>query len=113
MGSNLVITKEIENYINKHSLKLNPIQKEIILYNDTRAGKIFDIFINLLIILSIVTFTIETLPNLNDSTISLLNYIEIFVVAVFSIEYILRLILDENRKKYIFNFITSIGITSY
>ena len=29
------ITKEIENYINNHSLELNPIQKEIILYNDS------------------------------------------------------------------------------
>ena len=35
MGSNLEITKEIENYINNHSLELNPIQKEIILYNDS------------------------------------------------------------------------------
>ena len=35
MGSNLVITKEIENYINNHSLELTTIQKEIISYNDS------------------------------------------------------------------------------
>ena len=35
MGSNLAINKEIENYINEHSFQLNPIQKEIILYNET------------------------------------------------------------------------------
>ena len=34
MGSNLVINKEIEKYINDHSLQLNPIQKEIILHNE-------------------------------------------------------------------------------
>jgi len=34
MGSNLSVNKEIEEYINNHSLKLNPIQKEIILYNE-------------------------------------------------------------------------------
>ena len=34
MGSNLVINKEIEKYINDHSLKLNSTQKEIISYND-------------------------------------------------------------------------------
>ncbi|GIS66898.1 MAG: hypothetical protein CM1200mP5_6820 [Candidatus Pelagibacterales bacterium] len=28
MGSNLVITKEIENYINNHSLELTTVQKE-------------------------------------------------------------------------------------
>ena len=34
MGSNLVITKEIENYINNHSLELSTFQKEIISYNN-------------------------------------------------------------------------------
>ena len=33
MGSNIVITKEIENYINNHSLELNSVQKEIISFN--------------------------------------------------------------------------------
>ena len=35
MGSNLGINKEIEEYINNHSLKLNSIQKEIISYNES------------------------------------------------------------------------------
>ena len=35
MGSNLAITKEIENYINNHSLELTAIQKEIISYNNS------------------------------------------------------------------------------
>jgi len=35
MGSNIVITKEIENYINNHSLELTEVQKEIILYNNS------------------------------------------------------------------------------
>ena len=34
MGSNLVINKEIEKYINDHSSDLNPVQKEIISYNE-------------------------------------------------------------------------------
>ena len=34
MGSNLPINEKIEKYINSHSLELNPIQKEIILYNE-------------------------------------------------------------------------------
>ena len=34
MGSNLTINKDIEKYINKNSLELNPIQKEIISYNE-------------------------------------------------------------------------------
>ena len=35
MGSNLEITKEIENYINNNSVELNPVQKEIIFYNES------------------------------------------------------------------------------
>jgi len=34
MGSNIIVNKEIEEYINNHSIKLNPIQKEIISYNE-------------------------------------------------------------------------------
>ena len=39
MSSNISINNEIEKYINNHSLKLNSVQKEIILYNE-RLGKI-------------------------------------------------------------------------
>jgi len=35
MGSNLALTKEIEEYINNHSLELTTIQKEIISYNSS------------------------------------------------------------------------------
>ena len=35
MGSNLVITKEIESYINRHSIKLTAVQNEIISYNNS------------------------------------------------------------------------------
>ena len=39
MGSNIKITNELEEYINNHSYKLNPIQKEIIKYNKTLGEK--------------------------------------------------------------------------
>jgi len=39
MSTNIGINKEIEEYINNHSLKLNSIQKQIILYNEG-LGKI-------------------------------------------------------------------------
>ena len=35
MGSNIAITKEIENYINNYSLELTEVQKEIISYNNS------------------------------------------------------------------------------
>ena len=35
MGKNLEITEKLEKYINNFSLKLNPVQQEIIDYNNT------------------------------------------------------------------------------
>ena len=35
MGKNLEITEKLERYIDNYSLKLNPIQQEIIDYNNT------------------------------------------------------------------------------
>ena len=34
MGSNLTVNKEVEEYINNNSLKLHPVQKEIIAHNE-------------------------------------------------------------------------------
>ena len=39
MSSNLPINKQIEKYIDEHSLKLHPVQNEIINYNDTLGKK--------------------------------------------------------------------------
>ncbi len=39
MSSNLPINKQIEKYIDEHSLKLHPVQNEIIRYNDTLGKK--------------------------------------------------------------------------
>ena len=39
MGSNIKITNELEEYINNHSYKLNPIQREIIKHNETLGEK--------------------------------------------------------------------------
>ncbi len=56
-----------------------------------------------LIIFSIVTFSLETLPNLDSTTMRLLDYCEYFIVAVFTVEYIYRLMTSPKK----INFITS------
>jgi len=58
----------------------------------------------ILILYSVVCFSIETLPNLSESTRTYLRFSEIFVVTIFSIEYILRVVFSENRLKFIFSF---------
>ncbi len=72
--------------------------------NTTRLGKIFDYSIQFLILLSLVTFSLETLPGISKSTFDLLRGIETFCVIVFSVEYILRIYVAEKPFRYIFSF---------
>ena len=70
----------------------------LVIDNTTRYGKIFDLVIQLLIILSLVTFSIETLPELDSGLIKVLNQFELVCVVIFSVEYILRLFLSPKFK---------------
>ena len=77
---------------------------KIVVENDTHASRFFDIFIQFLIIVSLLSFSFETLPNLDEKYKTLLSSLELFCVVVFSIEYILRVWLTKPSKSYIFSF---------
>ena len=81
-----------------------PSVKQIIENSDTKAGKWFDIMIQLLIIVSIVSFSIETLPDLSDESRRALRLIEIITVIIFTLEYLLRIIVADKKRKFIFSF---------
>ena len=72
--------------------------------NTSPKGKIFDYFIQILILLSLVAFTIETLPNNSINTINLLNAFELICVIIFTIEYLLRIFVSKKPFIYIFSF---------
>ena len=72
--------------------------------NTTRKGRIFDYVIQGLIMLSLIGFAVETLPNLSQQTRDFLSVFELFCVIVFSVEYILRIYVAKNPLKYIFSF---------
>jgi len=65
---------------------------------------IFSWLIVFLILYSVICFSLETLPDLKESTIQFLWYSEIVVVVIFTIEYFLRIYYAENRIKFIFSF---------
>ena len=72
--------------------------------NTTRRGKIFDNIIQFLILLSLIAFSIETLPNNSPELIKFLYEFEIFCISIFSIEYLLRIIVSNKPFSYIFSF---------
>jgi voltage-gated potassium channel len=78
--------------------------KLIIESSETNAGRIFDLFIQGFIIISLLSFTIETLPNLSEVTISYLRLVEIFCVSIFTIEYISRVLVATNKSAFCFSF---------
>lgn len=72
--------------------------------NTTKAGRRFDYFIQILIILSLIDLAMETLPDNSERTNLILRRFEMFSVFIFSIEYILRVYIAKKPLKYIFSF---------
>ncbi|MDN3493951.1 ion transporter [Winogradskyella bathintestinalis] len=78
--------------------------KNLVELNDTKQSKRFAYFIQFLIIFSVVTFSIETLPDLQPQTRIVLNTIEAFCVVIFTFEYLARIYVADNKPKFIFSF---------
>jgi voltage-gated potassium channel len=72
--------------------------------NTTRAGKWFDYTIQVLILISLISFSIETLPDNSEFTKAILHGIEIVCVIIFTIEYALRIYVAKKPLRYIFSF---------
>ena len=78
--------------------------KNIIESQESRAGYIFDIFIQVLIVLSLVSFSFETVQGLRESTIIFLKTFELISIINFNTEYILRIYVSDKKLSYIFSF---------
>ena len=70
--------------------------KSIVEENTTVAGRLFDLVCQCLIVISLISFSVETLPNLTLETRRLLRYVEIGTIAVFTLEYVLRIVVAVN-----------------
>ena len=66
-------------------------------------SKFCTIIIQLLIIFSILSFSIETLPNIDKTLKIYLSYTETIIVIFFTIEYIIRIYISK-KINYIFSF---------
>ena len=69
----------------------------------TRAGRRFALAIQFLILVSTISFTLETLPKLDRTTILVLWVIELFTVIIFTAEYLLRVYVAERRLRFVFS----------
>jgi len=81
-----------------------PSFRKIVEQSDTRQGRAFDVAIQILIVVSVATFAIETLPGLSEDTLRLLQFSEAVIVILFTAEYLLRLYASSRRLAFVFSF---------
>ncbi|WP_347172645.1 ion transporter [Polaribacter uvawellassae] len=78
--------------------------RKIIEENTNKKGRIFDYIIQVLILISLISFSIETLPNNSEYVKRIIKIVETLCVIIFSIEYLLRIYVSKKPLKYIFSF---------
>jgi voltage-gated potassium channel len=78
--------------------------KQLIEDNSTKKGKIFDYFIQFLVISSLLAFAVETLPDNDPSTLRFLSVFEVFCIVIFTIEYLLRIYVADKPFRYMISF---------
>tara|TARA_Y100000780_G_C13682353_1_gene416494 strand:- start:1002 stop:1712 length:711 start_codon:yes stop_codon:yes gene_type:complete len=67
-------------------------------------SSVFSIIITSLILFSVVTFSMETLPDLSARHRQWLRYAEYVIVTLFTLEYLTRIYLAREKLKFIFSF---------
>lgn len=78
--------------------------REVVESTDTPAGRAFDLISQILVVASIIAFSIETLPNVSAATRQFLSRFEYLVVVAFTLEYGLRIYAAQRRLKFVFSF---------
>jgi len=85
---------------------------DVIYGTHTRAGKIFDITLLIVIVYSVIIVMLESLPRFDVKYHQFFNISEWVVTILFTIEYILRIICINKPKKYIFSFFGIVDLLS-
>ena len=77
---------------------------------DTWRGWVFDHVVKGLIVFSIISYAVETLPDLSPRMQDFLYALEVTVVIIFTVEYALRIYVADNRRAYIFSLLGIIDL---
>lgn len=93
---------------NKTRSKIN----EIIFGYDTLAGKVFDVVLIILILLSVLAVLLDSVSNIQQQHHDFLVMLEWAFTILFTIEYILRLYSTDSAKKYAFSFYGMVDLLS-
>lgn len=85
---------------------------DVIFEADTPYGKLFDISLLLLILVSVGLVMLESIPAINARHHTTLVSLEWILTSLFTLEYLLRIYCVKNRWRYIFSFYGIIDLLS-
>ena len=85
---------------------------EIIFEADTAEGKAFDVILLVAILLSVIAVMLESVASIKAEYGDILYIIEWFFTALFTVEYIARLIVVTKPWKYAFSFLGIVDLLS-
>lgn len=89
-----------------------PPAKVIKKRSESRLARWLDLFVQTLIILSLIAYSIETLPDLPAEWHHRLKVFEAISVMVFTLEYLVRVYSASPRRDYVFSFFGLIDLLS-
>lgn len=98
------MVKETVHLAQVANLTLKEKIRRMVEEKNTLAGRWFDLSIQILIILSLLVYSVGTLPNLSHFWKKVLTILDLFCYVIFTVEYILRIYITKKRLKYIFSF---------
>ncbi|WHI50493.1 ion transporter [Microbulbifer sp. MLAF003] len=84
--------------------------KKVVNDVETSQGRKFALFIQLMIVSSLIAFSLGTLPGVNEFQKQALYYFEVMSVVIFTFEYLLRVYCAEKPLKFIFSFFGAVDL---
>lgn len=90
--------QKVQVLINKENLR------RLLNDPDYRPARIFAVSIQVLVVVSLMAYSLTTLPDLAPETRASLYFLEAITIAIFAVEYILRLMMAPNKLRFIFSF---------
>ncbi|HYQ58937.1 MAG TPA: ion transporter [Draconibacterium sp.] len=85
---------------------------EIIFEADTPGGKLFDVALLFVILISVVLVMLESVPGIRENHQQLLRILEWTITLIFTVEYVLRIAIINKPFRYIFSFYGIIDLLS-
>lgn len=85
---------------------------KVVFEADTRLGKVFDVLILILILLSILFVSLESVKSISEKHGTLLFVLEWAITIIFTIEYAVRIYIVRHKFSYIFSYYGLIDLLS-